>query len=1395
MELKKFAINLELRKPGQVLNLKMLHQWLLLINRNIVILPLPLILKNRNKHFSKKWRMQRVLQENQAVIPKEKDSLKVLYEQRKANNASVNSMRGRNLSPSHQFLLESISSLDKLQESRAISPTSNQFRGENSISPEYILDSHKYTSEDEGSQDNNKKENLKIVPKPNSSLSRFQNTRFHGIQKKKHRSRKSICSQRSGIPTYFKDAAELLKSRILKQIKKHFVHLQKYSKEKRREGNDNPVVSESNEEIIRPCNESIKLYEESKHGTILELPSKAREISPTEFLTNNDDYGRLKESNESIFSFGTSRNSVTKHDQNHEFIKYSREVHSSIEEEKASKELNLKGFKDFEIHFNPSKRKEEAPSSDQQDDLHYISDGRPQSLQRNNCPKIIEGMLLKTQRMYESHKSPPESCRNKLEDASETKKFLSNELKDRKSRKIDFEHITDDEIFNIAHKDREDCNKSSPLKSTSEFAIKTNELMKDLFNSKEENKSQITNFKERIQMIKNQRQNKEDRVKINMNQEKIFEKEENFDKIVTCTSQKLVNKDTVGRDRIEEEFAKDKSDGFEELPSTILKAPFSNSIEAIQEVDESVFASDEKFNISPNWGRHKSNISTGDDQKIPFTFEELPSHRIGSGSKYRKINEFSQQTDFQIVPEERKDSSKNQNSNVQSIQTEKTVQIKTQGFQTENMLEVVSQGIQIQSCQMDEARTQTENKTHEQHLQTEYETLEKDLQTIIESREQHLQTEIETYDQDLQTEDRNLIEQDIQTEVKPLEEVDIQTDTINNTEVDVQTEIKRFCDNLIQTENPISEQIIQTQFENEPKGIQVSSEITEQIIQTLPVKELLEKECASQSTQFEEEKVCVEDMAIQTRDRPQTRDICQYVCIQKPTSSAVTQTIPEAPKRTRTGGVQVCIGNRMHLRQLKLAKIMNKLTLDTEREESRIDFLYFSSFTEWKTLYLEHKLPAPKIIDYPKCIPKLESKLSNIQRSLMSTVFSRFKNNTIKCMVFDQEKSICKQEKYAELEEAVNQLIKQNESLQNKLLYYEDLIEKKNFDIKSRKQENKEAHKKIQELKVCVEEFKNSRKSLGSQTGRGDSTNSFKSDRKNDSSNLSISNGTKKSKYFNSKKGTKQVIKKLKIVSDSQTKSLKKVKKTSSVQNLKSNAVERSPEVPSIGFDCTTSSIENGPPNIQSYNKGSGKLIKADSFQKYMTNSSRQKHSELIDTFAPEKQGEVRSDNTIEICEQKIEAVRRMNKIIKNHILMNYMIRWIENGFMHFPEGSVSPIPEKDEMLEYSAIEKEDDNFLHPITEESICDIDKELYGPDHTQNQFEKYRQDKLKKVLQICLNIDNDPEIMKLRAFKEWKRLGIKISLERLLEYRQTLDRLQTMPLSDEDYYCEEDSDLSMT
>ena len=100
----------------------------------------------------------------------------------------------------------------------------------------------------------------------------------------------------------------------------------------------------------------------------------------------------------------------------------------------------------------------------------------------------------------------------------------------------------------------------------------------------------------------------------------------------------------------------------------------------------------------------------------------------------------------------------------------------------------------------------------------------------------------------------------------------------------------------------------------------------------------------------------------------------------------------------------------------------------------------------------------------------------------------------------------------------------------------------------------------------------------------------------------------------------------------------------------------------------------------------------------------------------------------------------------------------------------------------------------HPITEESIGEIDNDYNSSEKKQQKLYEYRAEKLRKAIEIWINIENKPEIMLLKAFKEWKRLGIKISLERLLQYREALDRLQSMPMSEEEYYYEgEESELS--
>jgi hypothetical protein len=64
---------------------------------------------------------------------------------------------------------------------------------------------------------------------------------------------------------------------------------------------------ESQVDIIQPSNKNIRIYERPQESSIYNLRQNKRRLTPTEFLNNADEYGRLKDSNESIFSFGTSK--------------------------------------------------------------------------------------------------------------------------------------------------------------------------------------------------------------------------------------------------------------------------------------------------------------------------------------------------------------------------------------------------------------------------------------------------------------------------------------------------------------------------------------------------------------------------------------------------------------------------------------------------------------------------------------------------------------------------------------------------------------------------------------------------------------------------------------------------------------------------------------------------------------------------------------------------------------------------------------------------------------------------------------------------------------------------------------------------------------------------------
>ena len=122
-------------------------------------------------------------------------------------------------------------------------------------------------------------------------------------------------------------------------------------------------------------------------------------------------------------------------------------------------------------------------------------------------------------------------------------------------------------------------------------------------------------------------------------------------------------------------------------------------------------------------------------------------------------------------------------------------------------------------------------------------------------------------------------------------------------------------------------------------------------------------------------------------------------------TTSFTQTQVEPHKRTRTGGVQVCIGNRMHFRQMKLARILNKLSINTEVESKNMSYNRLKFFMQWKILSIQplpqlELSPDSKSIQKEKFnernILKFEEKLNKFQNLFKQHFFEELKNNTIK---------------------------------------------------------------------------------------------------------------------------------------------------------------------------------------------------------------------------------------------------------------------------------------------------------------------------------------------------------------------------------------------------------------
>ena len=354
------------------------------------------------------------------------------------------------------------------------------------------------------------------------------------------------------------------------------------------------------------------------------------------------------------------------------------------------------------------------------------------------------------------------------------------------------------------------------------------------------------------------------------------------------------------------------------------------------------------------------------------------------------------------------------------VQTEKNEKLKDESIQINIINDVQEETTQTSNKELQLTKSSQVNIL----LSNMSVSLQADLRS--ESMEKFLQTEETKLIQDskeIQTEQNSkLIERNIQISPNMQEEF-LQTDFVGKTKWQ-QTELQMLeCEiQTVEEEKKIYQSEVEVQWE-----FIKTSNLIDSYVQTIPDLKL------------------------------EPKDISTQIQFNVPMSTSFTQTIEEKSKKTRTGGVQVCIGNRMHLRQIKLARILMLRITNESKILENDKIILATSLTKWKTIINSFKsqnsLPRKSLFTFLNTLFQKQN-LNN-----KKTFFEKLKDNTIKWMMYDQEKAAERHEKYVELEEAIKALMRQNEILQNKQLYYEDFIEKKEHDLKLKKTELWNANK------------------------------------------------------------------------------------------------------------------------------------------------------------------------------------------------------------------------------------------------------------------------------------------------------------------------------------------------
>lgn len=91
--------------------------------------------------------------------------------------------------------------------------------------------------------------------------------------------------------------------------------------------------------------------------------------------------------------------------------------------------------------------------------------------------------------------------------------------------------------------------------------------------------------------------------------------------------------------------------------------------------------------------------------------------------------------------------------------------------------------------------------------------------------------------------------------------------------------------------------------------------------------------------------------------------------------------------------------------------------------------LSMRTFLDWKHASASASVKPSKPVDVETSLEKLHNLSNKISSRHCKDFLDKLKCNTITCMLYDQENQLKVSEKQLEMEEAFNQLVKENEAL------------------------------------------------------------------------------------------------------------------------------------------------------------------------------------------------------------------------------------------------------------------------------------------------------------------------------------------------------------------------------